>query len=380
MVTSKVVYGRMSIPALAALFIWHPSAGRSENLPMLDVIALTRQLVDIPSMTPEEDEVGKVIEQVLRSLTQQFDGHLELMEVEPGRRNVLARFGEPLVTLSTHMDTVPPFIPSSEDLSVVRGRGSCDAKGIIAAMICAAERLLHQGTRNFALLAVVGEERNSAGARYARTRGIGSRYLINGEPTSNQLASGTKGSLRYEVEARGRCAHSAYPHLGESAIDKLLDALQALRSIIWPVDPILGRGTMNIGTIRGGRAPNVIPDEALAEVHIRLVDDGQSSRDLVHLALAEHPVEVREILCIPAVHLQTLPGWQIEVMAYTTDIPAFGGAWGQPLLIGPGTIHVAHTPGEHIAKKELQEAVDVYARLVRELQAGMDLEGPVSPA
>jgi acetylornithine deacetylase len=236
-------------------------------------------------------------------------------------------------------------------------------------MICAAERLLIDGVRDFAVLAVVGEERNSAGARFASSRGIGSKFLINGEPTSNRLASGTKGSLRYEVEARGRCAHSAYPHLGDSAIEKLLDALCALRALKLPVDPVLGPGTLNIGTIRGGRAPNVIPDQAVAEIHIRLVDDGESSRALVREALQDIDVEAREILCIPAVRLQTLPGWETEVMAYTTDIPAFNGAWGTPLLVGPGTIHVAHTPHEHVPKAELLQAVDVYAQLVKELQS-----------
>jgi acetylornithine deacetylase len=335
---------------------------------MLNVIELTRRLVDIPSVTPDEEVVGREIAAILGDLAQRHDGRLETMQVEPGRTNVLAVFGEPLVTLSTHMDTVPPYIPARVDAERVYGRGSCDAKGILAAMICAAEQLLHGGTRDFAVLVVVGEERNSAGARFASTRGIGSRYLINGEPTSNRLASGTKGSLRYEVEARGRCAHSAYPHLGESAIDKLLDALQALRMIRWPEDEVLGSGTLNIGTIRGGRAPNVIPDEAMAEVHIRIVDDGDRSRELVAQALANHDVTVREILCIPAVRLLTLPGWDTEVMAYTTDIPAFGGNWGQPLLLGPGTIHVAHTPDEHILRTELEQAVQAYGRLVRELQ------------
>ena len=265
------------------------------------------------------------------------------------------------------MDTVPPFIPSREDDEFIWGRGACDTKGIIASMLVAAERLLESGVRNFGLLFVVGEERNSAGAYHAALNPRGSKFVINGEPTENQLALGSKGALRYELIARGKMAHSAYPELGESAIEKLLDALQAIRAIKLPVDPILGPSTLNVGTIRGGRAPNVIPDDARAEIFIRLVCDSTSTREAVAQAAAGK-VELNDVLEIPALHLTAVEGLPTTVVAYTTDIPAFNGAWGQPLLLGPGTIHVAHTLDERVPKQQLLDAVEIYQRMVKQLQ------------
>jgi acetylornithine deacetylase len=226
--------------------------------------------------------------------------------------------------------------------------------------------LLDEGRRNIALLFVVGEERNSAGAYEAARHPRGSKFLINGEPTSNKLALGSKGALRYEVITSGRMAHSAYPELGESAIEKLLDVLGAMRQIQLPVDPVLGDSTMNIGTITAGRAPNVVPDHAKAEVMIRLVNDPASTKAAVEKAAAGK-AELKEILCIPAVLLESVPGVETTIVKYTTDIPAFQGQWGKPLLIGPGTIHVAHTSEERVPKKELVEAVDLYSHLVRSL-------------
>jgi acetylornithine deacetylase len=279
---------------------------------------------------------------------------------------VLARWGDPVVTLSTHIDTVPPFFASREDSEFLWGRGACDTKGIIAAMIHSVEALVTSGVRGIALLFVVGEERNSAGAYAAAKNPRGSRYLINGEPTENKLALGSKGALRYEIVAHGRMAHSAYPHLGESAIEKLLDALQKIRRIPMPADPILGASTMNIGTIQGGRAPNVIPDHARAEIFFRLVDSGDSIRAAV-AAASRGLVEAKEVLYIPAVHLGSVDGLQTTVVSYTTDIPAFNGAWGKPFLLGPGSIHFAHTDEERIPKAELLEAIGIYQQLVRRL-------------
>ncbi len=332
----------------------------------MKVFALTRALVDIESITGNEKQVAVFLADQLRPLAERYGGSLELEEVEKDRLNVFASWGEPVVTLSTHIDTVPPFFPSSEDGEFIWGRGACDTKGIIASMICAVENLLGQGVRGIGLLLVVGEERNSAGAFYAAAHPRGSRFLINGEPTDNRLALGSKGALRYEIDARGRMAHSAYPHLGESAILKLLDVLEALRKIPLPEDPVLGPSTLNIGTIQGGRAPNVIPDFARAEVFFRLVDSGESIRQAVARAV-EGQAEARQILCVPAVHLRALDGFDTTVVAYTTDIPAFGGAWGEPLLLGPGSILVAHTEEERIPKQQLLEAVELYQRLVRRL-------------
>ena len=238
----------------------------------MNVFELTRKLVDIESITENEERCGAYLHGVLVELARPTGGTVECIEVAPKRFNVLAHWGTPVVTLSTHYDTVPPFFPSREDDAHIWGRGACDTKGIIASMIFAAQALLAEGVRNLALLFVVGEERNSVGAFTAARHGRGSKFLINGEPTENKLALGSKGALRYEILAHGRMAHSAYPHLGESAIDKLLDALERIRRIPLPVDQMLGQSTLNIGTLAGGRAPNVIPDEAKAELFIRLVE------------------------------------------------------------------------------------------------------------
>ncbi|MGQ9918143.1 MAG: M20/M25/M40 family metallo-hydrolase [Bryobacteraceae bacterium] len=329
---------------------------------------MTRTLVDIESITGGEKRIGEYLFSMLDGLAARFGGQVEKMEVEPGRDNVLACFGQPVVTLSTHMDTVPPFFPSREDAEHIWGRGACDVKGIIAAMICAAEKLLEEGVRGFALLFVVGEEKNSAGAFHAARHPRGSRYLINGEPTENRLAVGSKGALRYEIHASGRMAHSAYPELGESAIEKLLDALSRVRAIELPTDPVLGPCTLNIGQIAGGRAPNVIPDHAEAALMFRLVGDPAPLREAVAKAV-KGLAEAREILCIPALKLGAMDGFKTAVVAFTTDIPAFGGAWGEPYLIGPGSIHVAHTSEERVPKAQLAEAVTIYQTMVKRLLA-----------
>jgi acetylornithine deacetylase len=337
---------------------------------MLDVFSLTRSLVDIESITGNEYNVSVAVEQVLQDLAARHKGLVERIEVEPRRDNIFCTFGHPWVTLSTHLDTVPPFFASRETDEEIWGRGACDVKGILSAMICAGERLLEDGHRNFAFLFVVGEERNSIGAYHAGRHGRGSRFLINGEPTENRIALGSKGALRLEVTARGRMAHSAYPELGESAIEKLLDALQRIRQLPLPNHEILGPSTLNIGIIQGGRAPNVIPDEARAELLIRLVDDGESTVAAIQQA-TEGLTEVKEVLRIPAVLLGgqefVADGFATMVASYTTDIPAFAGAWGEPFLLGPGTIHVAHTSEERISKRQLREAVDLYQHLVKTL-------------
>ena len=332
----------------------------------MNVFELTRALVDIESITENEERVGNALLAHLTELAARHDGHVERIQVEPNRFNVLAWWGEPMVTLSTHMDTVPPFYPSREDETHIWGRGACDTKGIIASMIFAVAELLEEGVRNVALLFVVGEERNSAGALAAAKHPRGSKFLINGEPTENKLALGSKGALRLEVIASGRMAHSAYPELGDSAIVKLLDALQALRHLPLPTDQVLGASTLNIGTISGGRAPNVIPDQASAEVFIRLIDDGKATRAAVQEAV-DGKVELREVLVVPALHLGSLPGFETTVVAFTTDIPAFGESWGQPYLLGPGSIHVAHTSEERIPKHEILEAIQIYKRMVKQL-------------
>ena len=334
----------------------------------MDLFKLTRTLIDIDSVTPNEGEVGAYLLGYLSDLAERHGGAVERLDVATQRFNVYARWGDPVVTLSTHMDTVPPFVSSREDDEYIWGRGACDAKGIVAAMIAAAVRLLETGIRDFGLLFVVGEERGSAGAIAAAKTPRGSRYLINGEPTENRLALASKGSLRFEIIARGKLAHSAYPELGHSAIHALLDVLQDIRSIPLPYDPLLGAGTLNIGTICGGPAPNVVADEARAEIMFRTVTDASPIRRALPAAVAGR-AQAREVSHTPALHLSSFDGLPTTVVAFATDIPALGGQWGEPFLIGPGSIHVAHTAEEHIAKKSLVEAVEIYARMVTQLLA-----------
>ncbi|HTW67472.1 MAG TPA: M20/M25/M40 family metallo-hydrolase [Bryobacteraceae bacterium] len=331
----------------------------------MNVFELTRALVDIESITENEEQAGHALFAHLSELVSKFDGRAELMPVEPRRNNVFACWGEPTVTLSTHMDTVPPFFPSREDGEYIWGRGACDTKGIIAAMIFAVQELLEAGRRNIGLLFVVGEERNSAGALAAAKMPRGSKFLINGEPTENKLAVGSKGALRLELVSTGRMAHSAYPELGESAIEKLLDALQEVRRVPLPKHPLLGASTLNIGTIAGGRAPNVIPDHAQAELFIRIVDSGQATFEAMQQAV-NGKAEVHERLKIPATLLGSLADFETTVVSFTTDIPALGTAWGKPYLIGPGSIHVAHTSEERIRKAQILEAIQIYKRMVQQ--------------
>jgi acetylornithine deacetylase len=340
----------------------------------MNLFELTRALVDIESVTNNEKNVGDFLFTYLSALASRHEGHIERIPAAPQRDNIFVRWGEPVVTLSTHMDTVPPFFASNEDPDFLWGRGSCDAKGIIAAMIAAAEKLLAARTRNFALLFVVGEERNSAGAKAAAADPRGSRFLINGEPTDNRVALGSKGALRFEVTARGKLAHSAYPELGHSAIHTLLDVLQEIRQIPLPQDAMLGPSTLNVGTISGGRAPNVVADQARAEIMFRTVGDPAQLREAVAATVAGR-AEAREVLHTPAIRLTGFDSLPTTAVAFTTDIPALGAAWGKPFLIGPGSIHVAHTAEERIAKKELSEAVEIYARMVTQLL----LHGEVAP-
>jgi len=339
----------------------------------MNAIELTRSLVDIESITENEAAVGAYLLDYLSKLAARTGGHAERMDVEAGRFNVLASWGDPIVTLSTHMDTVPPWVPSRVDDEFIWGRGACDTKGIIASMITAAERLLEQGVRDFGLLFVVGEERNSAGASVAAQRSRGSKYLINGEPTESKLALASKGVLRYELLAGGKMAHSAYPELGSSAIEVLLDSLEAIRRVPLPTDPLLGPCTMNIGTISGGRAPNVIADAAKAEILVRLVSDPQPIREAFTRAVGTR-AELREVLSIPPVRFQNLDGMANSIVSFATDVPVFGRTWGEPLLFGPGSIHVAHTENERISKRELNEAVATYANMVKSLLTKVEKE------
>jgi len=328
----------------------------------MDPIKLTRKLIDIESISGNEGAVGAELYEELCRLG--YAAHK--MPVAHERFNVVATMDErkPDIVFSTHMDTVPPFIPSSEDHDNIYGRGSCDAKGIIAAQIAACQRLRKEGVA-VGMLFLVGEERDSLGAKVANQSPLGSRFLINGEPTENKIATASKGALRLQLTARGKMAHSAYPELGESAIEKLLAALERLRAMELPHNPEVGPCTLNIGLLEGGRAPNVIPDHARAQLLYRLVGPSEALRKQITEQL-DGLAEAEFVLEIPFMKLRTVPGVDSMVAKFTTDIPALT-TWGTPVLIGPGSIHVAHTEREFIAKKQLHEAVDLYCSIARQL-------------
>ncbi|HEX4156684.1 MAG TPA: M20/M25/M40 family metallo-hydrolase [Acidobacteriaceae bacterium] len=371
----------------------------------IDPIQLTKQLVDIDSTTYHEGACGEFVAEFLagegwsveRQPVPQPDraktpgggegprfnvyaaisgetgsgetGSGETGPGETGRGEMgVGKAGKdvaPEVVFSTHMDTVPPFLgPCREDGEFLYGRGVCDAKGIMAAQIMAAGRLREQGVR-VGLLFVVGEERDSAGAKVANEQPRGSRFLINGEPTDNRLAVASKGCLRVELYAKGRMAHSAYPELGESAIDKLLGALKDIQALKLPVVEGIGDTTLNVGLVSGGRAPNVVADRAEAHLLVRLVGPAKRIREEIVNAVAGR-CEVDFSLELPFVQMRAVEGFETMVAKFTTDVPSLTN-WGEPFLLGPGSIHVAHTPEERIAKRELLEAVELYVKLARRL-------------
>ncbi len=326
----------------------------------LDLVGFARALVDIDSTTGREAEAGGW----LASHLADRGYRVSRQAVDGGRFNVLATLDDPVVAFSTHFDCVPPFFPSRVEGDRLYGRGSCDAKGILAAQVAAAERLRRAGETRVGLLFLVGEERGSDGARAANARATTCRYLVNGEPTDSRLGAATRGVLRLRLKATGRAAHSSYPELGVSAIDALIDALVALRAIELPSDPVLGRTHYTIGLVSGGVAPNVVSPSAEAEIMFRTVGAAADVRAAIR-PLASR-VAVEQVLEVPPIRMATVPGYDTAVFPYTTDIP-FLDRWGQPLLFGPGSIHVAHTADEFVSIAELTSAVDANVAIAREL-------------
>jgi acetylornithine deacetylase len=330
----------------------------------MDVFRLTRELIDIPSVTGDEFQIGTSLGELLV----RYGYRVELEDVADERSNIIATTeAPPRIVLSTHMDTVPPFTASSEDDEFIYGRGSCDAKGIIAAQIVAAEQLRAQGFNEIGLLFTVDEEVASAGAKIANDHPLAAscEFLINGEPTDNQLATGTKGSIQTTIKTHGRAAHSAYPEYGDSAIEKLLTVLNDIRSIEWPDDDVFGETTCNIGVLSGGIRANVIPSEAQATLHIRLAKESSAVKGLL-----EQAIDGRASIDYKSVHdpvrLFTMAGFDQMLARFTTDIPYLSN-WGKALLIGPGSILDAHTDGEKIRKSDLTKAVELYVELVKAL-------------
>lgn len=340
----------------------------------IDPIELTRRLVNIESISYHEGLAGAFLADFLategyaveRMAVEQPDLALTPGACQDERFNVYAALSgvTPDVVLSTHMDTVPPFFGCTEDDEFLYGRGTCDAKGIIAAQIAAAERLREAGVK-IGLLFVVGEERDSAGAKVANRHPRGSRFLINGEPTDNRLALATKGALRVELRAHGRMAHSAYPELGESAIDKLVEALHDVLAMPLPIEPEIGPATLNIGLISGGRAPNVVADKAEAHLLIRTVGPSEEVKDDI-TRVVDGRCDVAFSLDLACVRMRRIGSLPTMIAKFATDIPSLTN-WGEPFLLGPGSIHVAHTPDEKISKKELLGCVDLYVDLATSL-------------
>ena len=342
----------------------------------IDPLELTRQLVKIPSTTYHEHDAGVFLADFLSREGWQIE-RMPVDKPVPGtpgaegggeRFNVFAQIPGivPEVVLSTHMDTVPPYVEFREDEEFFYGRGTCDAKGIIAAQVAAAERLRSEGVK-VGMLFVVGEERDSAGAKVANQNPRGSRFLINGEPTDNRLALASKGALRVEMYADGRMAHSAYPELGESAIDKLVAALADVQKLELPFVEGIGESTLNVGLISGGHAPNVIADKAEAHLLIRLVGPSDETKLAITKAV-DGRARIVYSLELPFIRMRKVGNLPTMVAKFTTDIPSLT-AWGEPFLLGPGSIHVAHTPDEKISKRELLDAVELYVELARELVA-----------
>ena len=340
------------------------AAGRREGT--VDPVELARRLIDIPSVSGEEEAVARF----LASHLERLGYRVELLEAPTGRPGLVATTGAPpKLVFSTHLDTVPPHFASGEDEEYVYGRGACDAKGILAAQLAAAERLRAEGRNDLGLLFVVDEERGSVGARVANAHPFARecRWLIDGEPTENKLAVGCKGSLRVTLRGEGTGGHSAYPERGRSAIHVLLDALDDVRAVAWPKDDYFGDTTCNIGVIVGGTQANVIAPDARADLHIRLVTDQGPVRELLERAVGSR-ARIEYLSFTPPVRLTAVPDFEQCVVGYTTDVPHLSN-WGTPLLLGPGSIHDAHTARERIAKAELERGVELYVRLGRALLA-----------
>ena len=332
----------------------------------MDIFQFTREFIEVESTTWNEGGAGRWLRDYLSD--QGFA--VETQPVGEGRFNVLAKLGDPVVTFSSHMDTVPPYIGFREDDKNIYGRGACDAKGVIAAQVFAAQKLRDEGHQNFGMLYVVGEEDGSDGAQAANHLPNQNKFLINGEPTESKQAIATKGALRVVIEAHGRTAHAAYPELGESAIEKLMDILQEIRQAEWPTDALLGATTYNIGTITGGRRANVVPDLASSELMFRTVQHPDELYKLICQRVGNRAIVKRGFSIVP-VHCHTVEcGREVthEVMRFGTDIPCLTN-WGTPLLFGPGSIHDAHTSHEYIAKEDLVSAVETYTAMAKTLLA-----------
>ena len=335
----------------------------------MNLFELTKSLINIPSISENEEQVGFFLRDYLENL----GWTVELQPVSENQNNVIAYLNEsPRVFLSTHIDTVPPFIEASEDDEKIYGRGACDAKGIVASQIFAAEELRKQGINDIGLLFTVDEEQSSTGAKVANLHPIAAKceYLINGEPTDLDLAIGSKGAFRVLIKTTGKAAHSAYPEQGDSAIEKLLDILQDVREIEFPNDEFFGETTCNIGTLNGGLKINIVPPNAEAGLLIRLTTPKEQIQEILEKTIGRRGELEVTSFSLP-VKMLAVEGFRQKVVRFTTDIPHLPN-WGKPLLLGAGSILVAHTKDEFVLKKDLEEAVNLYCSLTTKLLAEAD--------
>lgn len=338
---------------------------------LIDPLAFTRRLIDVPSPTEFENAIGELLEQELTRLG--FTTRRQ--DVTATRFNLYASTGAaPRVILNSHIDTVPPWFASSEDDEHIHGRGACDTKGVIAAMIAAGERLLARGIRDFAYLFVVGEETDSIGAKQANLAfaDLGSEYVVVGEPTESMFARASKGALTCTIRFEGMAAHSAYPHLGDSAINRMVAAIAEINRADWGTHEVLGKATVNVGVVRGGEKPNIIPALAECELIFRLVTTPEQVQEQIEDILAQHAGTITLSRGNPPQFMIVPEGQKSTVVAFNTDVPWLGNL-GKPLLFGPGSILDAHGSRERMSKRELLAAIDTYEEIVIAL-----LEGRVS--
>jgi acetylornithine deacetylase len=335
---------------------------------MIDVIAFARQLIDVPSPTESEFAVGELLERELIRLGFQTRRH----DVTDTRFNLLALAGgTPRVVLNSHIDTVPPWFASSEDDEHIYGRGACDTKGIIAAMIAAGERLRARGIDDFAFLFVVGEETDSIGAKTANAAfaNLGSEFVLVGEPTDSAFARASKGALTCTVRFEGVAAHSAYPHLGDSAINRMVAAIAEINAADWGSHEILGDATVNVGVVRGGQKPNIIPADAECDILFRLVTTPDDVQAKLEGIVSRHRGRITVARGNPPQFMIVPEGQKSVVVAFNTDVPWLTNL-GKPLLFGPGSILDAHGVNEKIAKRDLLAAVGTYEEMVVSLLEG----------
>jgi acetylornithine deacetylase len=324
---------------------------------------LARQLMTIPSVTGNELEVGNFLTSYLSTAGYR----VERQAVEPERFNVIATAGRPRVLFCTHIDTVPPVLPIGEDQDFLYGRGACDTKGIIAAMLEAGDRLRSSGVQDYGYLFVVGDETNGSGAKAANTLKWDNEFVVVGEPTGNKLARAQKGTFMAELSVQGKAAHSGYPEAGVSAIEGLWKVLGDCRSADWGDDPLLGKGTFNIGTFNGGQAFNIIPASSVATIMIRTIEPPDAVEAKMRSLIGDR-AGMKVLGGARPYLMHVVEGFETTVVSFGSDVP-YLGKLGKPLLIGPGSILDAHTAHEKISKQELMAGAALYERLARTLLA-----------